>query len=119
MQGQVQRVYTGETVELECVIPQGRAVQLYSIQWFRYSQMGNFVPPPLTPAILPDGPHRYISPDNYSLFVAVDGTVQNGTGCQCSVTIAGCSPASHPYCIPAPRHVDGRRITLLVEGGSI
>ena len=118
MQGQIQHVYTGETAELECVIQPGRAKELYSVEWHRYNQRGNFVFPPLTAAILPDGPHLYISPSNFSLFVAIENISQNGTACQCSVAIVGCSPASHPGCSSTSRYADGPRITLVVEGGS-
>ena len=118
MQGQIQHVYTGETAELQCVIQPGRAKELYSVKWHRYNQRGDFVFPPLTAAILPDGPHRYISPSNFSLFVAIENISQNGTACQCSVAIAGCSPASYPGCSSTPRFSDGPRITLIVEGGS-
>jgi len=88
------------------------------MKWHRYNQRGNLLLPPLTPAILPDGPHYYISPSNFSLFVAIENISQNGTECQCSVAIAGCSPASHPGCSSASRYADGPHITLVVEGGS-
>ena len=119
MQCQIQHVYTGETAELQCVIQPGRAKELYRIEWNRYNQRESFLLPSLTPAILPDGPHHYISPSNFSLFVAIENISGNGTECQCSVAIESCSPDSHPGCVPAPRYSDGPRITLIVEGVSM
>jgi len=119
MQGQIQHVYAGDIAELECVIQPGRAKELYRIEWHRYNQRGNLLLPPLTAAILPDGPYHYISPSNFSLFVAIENISQNGTECQCSVAIESCSPDSHPGCVPAPKYSDGPRITLIVEGVSM
>ena len=110
-----QNVLIGETVELECDIQPGRARELYSIEWFRYS--------PTVLIMTPDSqlppPHQSISPNSFSLSVSIEDMLQNGSNYQCVVRIKRFCPDKRPNCGSSHNSVDGARITLVIMGGEL